>query len=46
MVVECWFKWNNSKHDTDGDPILREKEKVVDKISWNIKRKNKVIPNQ
>jgi hypothetical protein len=46
FVLECWYSRNLCEHDTDGDPITRAKDKLVEEILWNIKNKEESVPSQ
>jgi hypothetical protein len=34
LLDECWNQRNKMEHDLDGDPIVRKKEKISEKIIW------------
>jgi hypothetical protein len=38
FVLEAWHARNENEHDTHGDPILRQKQKICEKIMWEISK--------
>jgi hypothetical protein len=44
-VLESWYTRNAHEHDTQGDPVLRRKEKISDQILWMKSKVDKTFKN-
>jgi hypothetical protein len=44
FMLDCWYIRNECEHDTNGDPIGRAKEKMIEEIKWIVETKNDNIP--
>jgi hypothetical protein len=44
FVMECWYLRNKCEHDTLGDPESQSKEKLIEKLTWELERKRNQAP--
>jgi hypothetical protein len=45
IVMESWIARNALEHDKFGDPILRQREKIVEEVNWLRTKHNTTIQN-
>jgi hypothetical protein len=46
LVLDCWNERNNCEHDNHGDSNKRAKEKIVEKIQWEIGKNQEMVPDK